>query len=604
MGSVWRPLDAVTTSNRARSWIPLRPLAALLRGRVGFIIALVLSAILSGLAETAILGSLAEGGAALVNGASRAHFSFGPLHVDERLGVLFLFALGCALLRLVLQVVISVVPASIAADVLAGLRRELFASFTRASWSEQSRDREGYLQELLTAQSMQAAIGALQVAVLVVAVTSLLVLVASAFALNVLAALIVLVAAGLLFLIMRPLSELGSRRARAVSEASLVYAGSVNEAVRVAEETHVFGSQSAQRARVEGFINRMRGPYFHVQFLGTLVAVLYQSAIYVIVVLALLILYLTTAGHVAALGAVVLLLVRAGSYGQQVQGGYQVCRQAIPFLERIEQARQGYLASTPQIVGRPLEVVNEIALERVSYAYSPERPVLADVSFRVHPGETVGIIGPTGAGKSTLVQILLGLREPASGAYLVNGLPARDFARDDWHRAFAYLPQQPRLLHESVRDNIRFFRDHLDDDAVETAARMAGIEQEILMWPDGYETIVGPRADAISGGQQQRICLARALAARPQVLVLDEPTSALDPHTEQAIQVSLAAIKQELMLFIVAHRMSTLDICDRVMVIVGGRVQAFDTTDALMKESAYYRRASGLLTGAPTIDPA
>jgi len=175
----------------------------------------------------------------------------------------------------------------------------------------------------------------------------------------------------------------------------------------------------------------------------------------------------------------------------------------------------------------------------------------------------------------------------------VNGTPAERFSREDWRRAVAYLPQEPRLLHASVAENIRFFRP-LGDEAIERAARLAGIHKDIVGWSAGYETIIGPRADAISGGQQQRICLARALAANPEVLVLDEPTSALDPHTERAIQESLGALKHELTMFIVAHRMSTLDVCDRVMVIVDGRLEAFDTASALHVNSSYFRAASGL----------
>jgi ABC-type multidrug transport system fused ATPase/permease subunit len=153
-----------------------------------------------------------------------------------------------------------------------------------------------------------------------------------------------------------------------------------------------------------------------------------------------------------------------------------------------------------------------------------------------------------------------------------------------------YVPQEPRLLHASVAENIRFFRD-LDDEAVQRAGRLARIHDDIMGWADGYETIVGPRADAVSGGQQQRICLARALVARPEMLVLDEPTSALDPTSESLIQESLMGLKQQLTLFIVAHRMSTLDICDRVMIIIDGKLTAFDTIELLRRENPYYRSA-------------
>ena len=122
------------------------------------------------------------------------------------------------------------------------------------------------------------------------------------------------------------------------------------------------------------------------------------------------------------------------------------------------------------------------------------------------------------------------------------------------------------------------------------AARLAGIHDEIVGWPQGYDTVVGPRADAVSGGQQQRICLARALAARPEVLVLDEPTAALDSHGERLIQESLAGLRHELTLFVVAHRLSMLEICERAMIVVDGRLEAFDTIERLRADSAYLAR--------------
>lgn len=196
-----------------------------------------------------------------------------------------------------------------------------------------------------------------------------------------------------------------------------------------------------------------------------------------------------------------------------------------------------------------------------------------------------------------MVQLLLKLRVPDDGRYLINGIPAEGFSRDDWHRLVSYVPQEPRLVHASVAENVRFFRD-IDEEAVERACRLARIHDDIITWSDGYDTLVGPRADAVSGGQQQRLCLARALAGRPEVLVLDEPTSALDPNSESLIQESLASLKSDLTLFIIAHRMSTLDVCDRVMVVLDGRLVAFDTTDLLRRNNSYYQTASMLAAGA------
>jgi ABC-type multidrug transport system fused ATPase/permease subunit len=414
--------------------------------------------------------------------------------------------------------------------------------------------------------------------------------------LNAEAAVMVLVAATLLFAALRPLNQAGARRARELSAAQLEYAGGIGQANRLAEETRVFGIADAQRAQINGLIETSRNHLYRTQLIGRLAPSIYQSAIYLILVLALALLATAGTTHVIALGAVVIILMRAGSYGQSVQGAWQLLRQCVPFIERLQEIKRRYEESGHPEGDLPLANVASLAYEHVSFSYRPGEPVLTDISFEVDGGETVGIIGPSGAGKSTLVQILLRLRHQQEGQYLVNGVPADQFTSEDWHTRVAYVPQEPRLVHASVAENIRFFRD-LDDEEVERAARLARIHDEIMAWPNGYETIVGPRADAVSGGQQQRICLARALAARPQVLVLDEPTSALDPYSETLIQESLTALREDLTLFIVAHRMSTLDICRRVMVIVNGRLVAFDETDLLKESNPYYRSASEIAAG-------
>ena len=291
----------------------------------------------------------------------------------------------------------------------------------------------------------------------------------------------------------------------------------------------------------------------------------------------------------AALGGVFLLLVRAGAYGNQIQTYYQQLRQALPFVERLRSAEQRYRGSAPTRGRRRLSSIRMLNFDDVSYSYDVDRhPALAHVSFDIEAGEAIGIVGPSGAGKSTLAQLLLQLRVPTSGRYLVNGELAATFSPSDWHNHVAYVAQSPHLIHASVTDNITYFRD-IPRDEVEWAARLARIDDDILSWRDGYDTIVGPRADAVSGGQAQRICLARALAGRPQLLVLDEPTSALDPTSERLIQASLKALKGSTTLFIIAHRMSTLDLCDRVMVIVDGSLDAVENLDVLSAEHLYSR---------------
>ncbi len=573
-------------------------LSLLIGDKRRYVIAMAIGTIISAAVEAMLLALIAQIALAIV-GARRisghsSHLGFFSIHAGVQ--TLILIAFGLALVRLVLQPPLALLPSRIAADVQARLRRDLFAAFTRASWGVQSREKEGYLQETMTGQVMQATSGAVQATQMITSLLTFLVLLVFALKLNAEAAGVVMAATLLLFGAMRPLNQLGARRARALSQAQLEYAGGVNQANRLAEETQVFGTGAAQRVHVEALIERARELFFKTQVIGRISPAVFQSMVLLILVGALEYLEREGAGHAVSLGSVIFILMRAGTYGQAVQGSWQSLRQSLPFIERLQDTRERYLASTPATAELPLEQVRELAFEDVSFAYEPGRPVLDGLSFTVPSGESVGVIGPSGAGKSTLIQILLRLRPPSSGRYLVNGEPAERYLPGDWHTRIAYVPQEPRLLHATVAENIRFFRE-IGEQEVERAARLANIHDEILTWPQGYETIVGPRADAVSGGQQQRICLARALVARPELLVLDEPTSALDPHSESLIQESLRALRENLTLFVIAHRMSTLDICDRVMVVKEGRVAAFDTIERLRAENGYYRAATAIATG-------
>jgi ATP-binding cassette subfamily B protein len=572
-------------------------LSIIVGNRRGTVAWLALCSILAGLAEAGFLAVLIEFAVALVKSKKGVSVHSGIFTIHASLDALVIIAFGLVIARVVLLVPLSILPARIASNVQGRLRKELFHAFTAASWGMQSREREGHLQETMTGQVASATTGALQATSLITSLFSFVVLLGAAFALNAEAAIIVLVSATLMFAALRPLNQAGVRRARALSRAQMDYAGGIAQANRLAEETRVFGVAGAQRAQVDHLVDVARIAFYRTQLMGRLAPNIYQGAIAVMLVVGLAVVAAVGPGHVVSLGTIILLLYRAGSSGQSLQGAWQSLRQSVPFIERLQETRRRYEASTPAGGGLALQSISMLAFEKVSFAYRPDRPVLSDISFEVAGGETVGVIGPSGAGKSTLIQILLRLRQPDEGRYLVNGESAEQFDAADWHKRVAYVPQEPRLVHASVAENIRFFR-ALDDEAVERAARLARIHDDISGWPKGYDTIVGPRADAISGGQQQRVCLARALAGRPEVLVLDEPTSALDPQSEMLIQESLTGLRDELTLFIIAHRMSTLDICRRVMVILDGRLVAFDTTALLREQNAYYRSASALAAGA------
>ena len=227
----------------------------------------------------------------------------------------------------------------------------------------------------------------------------------------------------------------------------------------------------------------------------------------------------------------------------------------------------------------------------MSFAYEPDVPVLRDVSFEVRKGEIIGIVGPSGAGKSTLVQLLLRLREPSGGEMLVDGRDVRRMDPDAWYRHVTVVPQEPHLFEGTVADNIRFFRAGVDADALRRAAKLAHLHEDISAWPLGYDTPVGARGGQLSGGQRQRLCIARSLVEGPDMMVLDEPTSSLDVRSESLLRETLSDLAPATTVFVIAHRMSTLSICDRIMVIMNGSMQGFDRPAELEASNPFYREA-------------
>jgi ABC-type multidrug transport system fused ATPase/permease subunit len=277
----------------------------------------------------------------------------------------------------------------------------------------------------------------------------------------------------------------------------------------------------------------------------------------------------------SSLAPLMLLLLRGLGYGKQLQTATQSCLELQPYvrglMEELEKL-EGFQRATG---GRPIDSLQSVELINVSYSYaSGIPPVLTDVNLTIARGETLGIVGPSGGGKTTLTQLLMRLRPQGSGQILVNGVPLDDVDSASWARLVAFVPQDNKIIRGSVADNIRFYRSGFTDDQIESAARVAHLHDEIAQMPDGYATEIGPAARELSGGQRQRLGIARALLGGPQLLVLDEPTSALDTRSEELIRESLDEIRHRIAIVVVAHRPATVALCDVVVRVEHGRVHA------------------------------
>jgi ATP-binding cassette, subfamily B, bacterial len=306
----------------------------LIGDRRGLVVLLAICSILSGLTETATLALVAQLAASVVGGAHKGthNHALSLFSVHGSPGTLIPIAFGFCALRLLFQIPLSVLPARIAAQVMARLRTELFDAFSRASWTVQSQGREGSLQEIMTNQVGQAIGGVAGTTGLLTSTLQFVVLMIGALLLNFVAALVVGAMTVILFALLRPLRARGGRYAQALSRAQVRYAGGIAESNRLAEETHVFGAGAVQRERLGQSIAEARHWFFRSQVLGRLVANVYQSLIYVLLVGGIAVLYLIGGAQAGSLGGVVLVLLRAGMSGQLIQGFYQSLVQSLPFV--------------------------------------------------------------------------------------------------------------------------------------------------------------------------------------------------------------------------------------------------------------------------------
>ena len=270
---------------------------------------------------------------------------------------------------------------------------------------------------------------------------------------------------------------------------------------------------------------------------------------------------------------------------------YAEMQQSIASAERIFKL----IDTPPEIQNRPdaypaETIQGEIEFDHVNFYYEDRKPILTDFSLKVKPGETIALVGPTGGGKTTIVNLLCRFYEPKEGIIRINGKDYTDYTLQSIHSRIGIVLQTPHLFSGSLRENIRYGRLDASDAEVEDAAKVAGSHEFIAIFEKGYDQEVGEGGNLLSVGQKQLISLARAVLSRPEIFIMDEATSSVDTLTEALIQRGMEALMERRTSFIVAHRLSTIRRADRIVVIENGRITEMGTHAELLRNRGHYYR--------------
>lgn len=579
-----REPDARTPDNPS-GWSVLRGLARSYRSRI---VLLGVASFGGAMLEAGFLVLLTSTVVALAGGRS----AIGPI-LGQSLSVPAALSVAAitVLLRLALSLATVRISATMAALVRSEQRLRIARAYLRADWAVQQAEPAGRLQQLISTLvgMINAAMSSLTQAI--TASLSLIAFLSAGVAVDPLSTLAVLAALGVLGLGLTPIRRLIRREAKASVTTDLALATAVAELGTLGQEMQTFGVRDHFEERLAHVIRINTEQQRRVQMLSGTLSPVYTFLAYGAVVSGVAILQFIKFADLAALGAIMLLMLRSLSYGQQLLAVSGSLAAALPSLERVDKTVNQY-ESSPAHTGQSVpENVTPIVFSEVSFGYTADRPALTHVNLTVRRGEMLGVVGPSGAGKSTFAQLVLGLRPPTEGIVRASGVDLREIDRRWWTSRVAFVAQEPLLFTGTVAENIRFFREGIDDEALRRAATQANVLKDILQLPQGFDTHLGERGSQLSGGQRQRLSIARALVGEPELLVLDEPTSALDGHSEALIRDTLGALHGRVTVVIIAHRLSTLDLCDRIMVVERGCVTGLGAPNALRVSSAFYREA-------------
>ena len=515
---------------------------------------------------------------------------FGFFHIPFSFRYLVGFILGLFIVRAVSMVAFGYVRGWIGADLLGKESEDVLRRTLLASWPFLLKQKIGTMHNTLVRdiQNTGALFGV--VTQVVQSFSGFLMYLLVAINISPTITLYTLGGGAILMFVLRPLLH----RTRNLGE----QAAAVEKQFSQFLSEHIIGMKSIKAAGAErtaladgvAHIHLLRTLSVRQAFTQSFSSSLFQPSSIVVVAVLFLLTYNTPGFSIISFAAALYLIQKIFTYLESGQNALLGVSQLIPYAQNVTVFKEKLSEHREHIgqKGKPFAFNDSLTFDHISFSYAGLQPILTDVSFSIARGETIGLIGPSGAGKTSIADIVLRLFHPESGTLFLDGVPADEIGVEEWRRNIGYVAQDVFLFNGTLEENIRFYRPEVSEADIIEATKQANIYDFIMGLPEGFQTTTGDRGVMLSGGQRQRIALARALAGKPNLLILDEATSALDHESEKLIHESIRALHGKVTVLIIAHRPSTVAEADTILVLSHGHIVERGTPQELLQNHKSY----------------
>lgn len=515
---------------------------------------------------------------------------FSVLHLELNIYMILAFISVMFVFKAISGILISYISLKIKLDAEHLMRQELYSKMLASRWPYLSQQKFGYLQGTIWVDVAASSSFLQTFTTMMIDFISILVYIGFSFLISPLFSLMTLILGAVVLVFSKPLY----RRFKEAEWKTIAFEKEISHEVN----ENIAGLKTIKAMNVSQRVAKIVGDIYEQykmvkmkqQFLKNIVSSAFQP-ISVIFIMLIFSVYSKQPGfNFASFISVLYLIQRSFIYLERINGNLQAVNALTPHLEHLIQT-QREVAENQEAEGGENKFLfrDSLSFNNVSFSYpNNSQSVVSGISFKIKKGEMVGIIGPSGAGKTTVVDLMLRLLTPQAGDILLDKTPIQEIALDTWRRSVGYVSQDTFLKNMTIGENIAFYDDAVDARAMEEAAAMANLSEFMKTLPKGFDTMVEDRGINLSGGQRQKIVLARILARKPNILVLDEATSALDAESEAEIKRTLDGLRGKVTIVVIAHRISTVLGCDYIIALDSGKVREEGKPAELLKDKNSY----------------